>query len=63
MLGVDMHHKWCITDVYVGWCIDCKKMHGMNNIKYELKIITVESIKICICRGDHVSFELATMYL
>jgi hypothetical protein len=21
--------------VYVGWCIDCKKMHGMNDVKLE----------------------------
>jgi len=35
----------------------------MSNIKYEVKIITVESIKICRCLGDHASFELAAMYV
>ena len=35
----------------------------MSNIKYEVKIITVENIKICRCFGDHVSFELAAVYV
>jgi hypothetical protein len=35
----------------------------MCNIKYEVKIITVENIKICRCFGDHVSFELAAVYV
>jgi hypothetical protein len=35
----------------------------MSNIKHEVKIITVENIKICRCLGDHASFELAAMYV
>jgi len=38
-------------------------MQGMSNIKYEVKIITVENIKICRCLGDHESFELAVTYV
>jgi hypothetical protein len=50
-------------NAYVGWYVDFKNMHGMSNIKYEVKIITVENIQICRCLGDHVSSELAAMYV
>jgi hypothetical protein len=50
-------------NAYVGWYVDCKNMHGMSNTKYEVKIITVENIKICRCLGDHASFEIEAMYV
>jgi len=43
--------------------VDCKNMHGMTNIKYEVKIITVENIKTCRWLGYHASFELSAVYV
>jgi hypothetical protein len=40
-VGADKCHElyFILLRTCVGWCINCKNLHGMNNIKYEGKVL------------------------
>jgi len=43
-----MHVMICILSAFVGWCIDCKNMYVMNNIKLCLNKINVSYSFNCL---------------